>query len=130
MPKGVGLCNTITGELLPVKSFPSCENYCCCDEYVQREGKTYCPHCEEFCTETIEYAMPPSPYEIDGDGWYFRPIRPDENAKETEAKLSGSLGFVSEDRSRLYIRGLEYDPAPAVPFETLGWPNYNDLHGI
>jgi hypothetical protein len=127
--KGAGLRNTITGELLPVVTFPTCPNGCPCDEYQTRNGKPYCPYCKKYCKGTLEYAAPPAPYMVDGDGWYYRPIRSDEDPETLDANTPGHLGFVSEDRTRLYIRGIEYDPNPAVPFEKLGFPKYEDLHG-
>lgn len=122
--------NTITGERIPFAVFPTCENGCPCDEYLQRDGKFYCPYCETFCDGETRCLIPPKPYEVDGDYWFFRPLRPDEDPDATDDAVDGSHGFVTEDRTRLYIRGLEFDPCPAVPFEKLGFPKHSELfHG-
>ena len=98
--------NTLTGKRIPFAVFQNCES---------------------GCPEEFRCLIPPKPYEVDSDYWFFRPIRPDENPEELDDATPGYLGFVSKDRTRLYIRGLEYDPNPAVPFVSLGFPKHSEL---
>lgn len=123
--------NTLTGERLPVKTFPTCENGCPCDEYKPTgDGRLFCPYCKVICEGTTKHVAPPNPYDVDGDGWYFRPIRQDENPRVIGRRVSARYGFVSEDGKRLYLRSIESDPNPAVPFESLGFPKFEELfHG-
>lgn len=108
------------------RRFWSCENLCPCDDYVELPSDSphvewismtaggsgpylWCPHCEAPCTEVLEYEVPPAPYDVDGDGWVFRPLLPDEDAAALEDAV-GCGGFVSADGARLYLHGVECEP--------------------
>lgn len=110
------------------RRFWSCEEMCPCDDYVALAPTPelqwlsewtnmvagsapagphlWCPHCRVTCTEVLEYDAPAPPFDVDGDGWYLRRLRPGEDARALDA-LVGTDGFVSEDRSTLYLHRIE-----------------------